>query len=356
MNIKIIKDKLYHYGIRGPVNEWLISFLSERKLVVEVESVRSSPCSVDIGVPQGSILGPLIFLLFINDLSSHITRGNTYIYADDTTVIVEGDSVADLRDGIDTVIGQFTAWCEGNLIILNTQKTVLMEFINRRQKTHISDYQFDGVVLECSTDARFLGIVVDRHLSWSQQINGVCKRLNGALYALTVLKKSLGSKAILSYYYASVYSILNYGVILWGQSLEWEQVFITQKRIIRLMFDLPYRTSCRGTFIKHKIFTLVSIYLFRILKYIHSNKKCFLKHKDVHTHDTRNSGKLYIERAQHSFLFRSPIHSGCKIYNILPEQITNLSDVKFMKTLRAVLTENAFYSVNEFVEHVKAMA
>lgn len=355
VNVTILSEKLRRYGVRGVVGDWIVSFLTNRRLFVEVAGARSDVYGVDLGTPQGSVLGPLLFILFINDLPSYITAGRVFIYADDTTVIIDSGTPAGLRGAIDAVLSQFKAWCDHNRILLNSTKTVYVEFYNKMRSPLNMDIDFDGTQIAASEKVRFLGTVVDRHLSWGCHIDYTCKKLGSAFFALSILKKSFRGDALLPYYYASVHSILRYSVSVWGQAVDWKRAFILQKRIIRLMFDLPYGTSCRGYFACKKIMTLVSLYILDVLVYTHERRGNYMLHSDVHMYGTRGAERIYLERERHTFQRKAPVNAGCRLYNLLPPSFIGLPIALFRSRLKRLLSTNVFYTLNEFENYISAM-
>ena len=116
--IPFVADKLEKLGIRGNVNDWLISYLTNRSLLVKIGDIISDRYEVSMGTPQGSVLGPLIFLLFINDLPECIKYGKVFMYADDTSIIVSSRGLEELEKLLNTVLGQFNSWCYKNRLII----------------------------------------------------------------------------------------------------------------------------------------------------------------------------------------------------------------------------------------------
>nr|CAI5818761.1 unnamed protein product [Callosobruchus analis] len=131
---KFVSDKLQAMGIRDPINSWLTSYLDNRKVYVKICDAKSEEFELSSGTPQGSVLGPLIFLLFINDLPDHLTVGKPFLYADDTCIIVSASSKDELTSKIDITIKEFLSWCQKNRLLINSGKTILIEFHNKMKK------------------------------------------------------------------------------------------------------------------------------------------------------------------------------------------------------------------------------
>nr|CAH7756525.1 unnamed protein product [Callosobruchus chinensis] len=123
-----LKEKIYAMGIRGITCDWILSYMSERKLQVRIENTLSDIYDVGLGVPQASVLGPLLFLLYVNDLPKFISSGAVIMFADDTTITVSGYALNDFQSNINIAMDEFSAWCQRNRLILNENKTVINNY------------------------------------------------------------------------------------------------------------------------------------------------------------------------------------------------------------------------------------
>jgi len=181
INHATLLDKLDSYGVRGTINNWFKSYLSRRTQVVEIsyfnkenslqEKLQSFPSEVEHGVPQGSILGPILFLLYINDLPSHINEAKLVLYADDTNILVTGKNEGELQMKESLTTNQLEQWlCENDLVV-NTKKTIAISF-------HCSQVKISpkpNIVLQnCKiaykSEVKFLGIYIMENLNWHVHI------------------------------------------------------------------------------------------------------------------------------------------------------------------------------------------
>ena len=144
-----VAQKLNNLGILDPLNSWI----SNRKVIVKISTTTSDKQDVSIGTPQGSVLGSLIFLLYVNDLLCHISQGKTFVYADDSTIIISDPDPSILRNTVSTVLEEFNQWCYNNRLIINHDKTVLVEFYCRQKSR--SNFNFKGFTIAASEQVNF---------------------------------------------------------------------------------------------------------------------------------------------------------------------------------------------------------
>ena len=218
--------------------QWIISYLSFRKKFVKLEETGSEMYDVNLGVPQGSVLGPLIFFLFINDLPLHIYTECVVLFADDVSIAEEADSPEELQGRINKLYQQFVNWCGINKLIVNTEKTVLLQFSGRKTFEVPMNITLDQLTVVPTHSTKFLGIHIDCDMSWRHHINNTCRKISRGYYAILQLKSVLDQKSLIHVYYALINSVLAYNVILWGGATDRERVLIAQKGVIRLIFNL----------------------------------------------------------------------------------------------------------------------
>ena len=186
VNHDILFTKLEHYGIRGTALNWFHSYLSSREQFVEFNGTASSKQYITCGVPQGSILGPLLFLLYINDLSSVSSKLFSLLFADDSNIFLSGKSPDDLIEMMNIEIVKVVDWLKINMLSLNIDKTHFIIFRRQREKISLSnDLVVDNVKIAISDHSKFLGVIVDQYLSFYrhiQYIKGKVARVIGILY------------------------------------------------------------------------------------------------------------------------------------------------------------------------------
>lgn len=344
VNHTFLHSKLYNLGIRGTALNWIMSYLTNRKITVSVDEELSELTDLTLGVGQGSIIGPLLFIIFVNDLPHYLPIEDIFMYADDTTFIVRANNAEELENKTRDLMKGFEQWCWRNSLIMNSAKTVVMKFSSTG---HIENPQIANKTV--STTHKFLGVVLDTNLTFKNEIDRICEKLAKNTFAMLNLKKELPIKELINCYYSLCYSVLSFNIILWGQSVEVERIFIVQKRILRIMFNLGFRESCKPHFKTHNILTLTSIYIFKIACFIHEKRHTLISHANLHEYPTRHRDNIYIDRHRLEKYKHSPLCAGSYIYNKLPKQIKSATTFYvFKKLLKEYLLKEAFYNLNEF--------
>lgn len=354
VNHKMLIHKLQRYGFRGKLGDWLSSYLTDRKQLVSLNNNRSDILNVSCGVPQGSVLGPLLFLLFVNDVGVVIDRESLVLFADDTTLLSAHEDILQLTAIAQTSLDRLMNWFNHNKLVVNIGKTVFIHFTPR-----LSNYdksyllRINGNSLEQVRTTKFLGLHLDNALSWECHVNALCKKLASSCYVLYGLSSITSKSVLLSYYYAQFYSRIKYCVIFWGLSQHADRIFKLQKRAIRNITGLRSSSSCRGMFKELKILTLPSIYILELVTYVKSNISEFTTNNFHHDYSTRSGNQLSIPFHSLSLYKRSPRYMGIILYNKLPNNVKIITNLKtFNRSVRIILLNHCFYSVNEFLNHM----
>lgn len=328
---EILFKKLNHYGIRDRELKLLKSYFTSRKQYVDLSGECSSLREVTRGVPQGSILGPTLFIIYINDLPSHIT-GHSILYADDTTLMTRHPNRDILMEELNTNSAIAESWFESNELILNREKTTTLEFVMDKWTT-------------TSKPARFLGLWFDSRLSWTEQVKTLSLKLSRTSYAIRRIRRVAGADAALSAYHSLFASSLTYGIEIWGLSAHMETILIEQKRAIRSLAEAPLRTPCRPLFKSFGILTAPGIYLVKVLTNIHDQKQNLIKAGDCHNYGTRARNKLRAPAIRlHSAEY---LRRGIAEYNACPEAWKQYDTGNFARKLKAYLTAHPPYTIKE---------
>ena len=252
----ILLKRLNHYGIRGIANNLFKSYLTERKQFVEIDGQKSSQINIMHGVPQGSVLGPLLFLIYINDLHQCIQHSSTFHFADDTSLLCKGPSLKKLNKQINQDLKGLCVWLQANKISLNTKKTEIILFRNiYKIYNKKMNFRLSGQKLSLSTEVKYLGVILDQHLTWKPHLNNIITKLSKATGILSKLRHYVNMATLLSICYSLFQSHLIYSMQAWGHITAEYMTKITnlQKRALRIIHFLGPRESASPLFLKSRI-------------------------------------------------------------------------------------------------------
>ena len=233
----ILLKKLYHYGVRGTALDWFSSYLNERQQYVVVDGVESTTKSINHGVPQGSVLGPLLFLVYINDIvnSSKLLRFS--LFADDTFVLISHKNLQTLFSSASREIVNVSLWFKANKLALNTSKTNFMLFRSRKKRVpqSLPLLSIDNIPISQLHDIKFLGVMINEHLDWSSHITRISKCISRSVGILFKLRYILPSNVLKLIYFALIHSHLNYCNHIWGNTYAThiDRLHVLQKKSIR---------------------------------------------------------------------------------------------------------------------------
>ena len=286
VNHNILLDKLEHYGIRGIANTWFKSYLSNRQQYVSIKGKASRKQSLQYSVPQGSILGPLLFVIYINDMPNITNIAKFVLYADDANIIITGDTIAEIETKFLELSTKLVDWVSHNELKLNTKKTNYMLF-SRSRNLHLGTFvpKIGGIPIERKTVARFLGVIIDDKLSWSHHITAIRSKMSKFIGILYKLKHTLPLKARLLTFNSLVQSHLNYASLVWGSThkSKIDTLFTAQKKAMRAVMpgwvnyfykEGRHPTHTKSSFKAFNILTVHNVILKNIMIFLNKINSC----------------------------------------------------------------------------------
>ena len=206
--------------MRGLANEWFKSYLSNRKQYVSINGYDSNLADVKFGVPQGSVLGPLLFLVYINDLNQALKFCKVHHFADDTNLIHFSKSVNRLNKYVNLDLKNLTYWLNASRISLDVKKTELVIFKHQKKKLDSPiKIKLSRKRLYPSKSVKYLGIKIDENLNWKQHIHDIAIKLNRANALLSIIRNYVNKLSLRTIYFAIFDSHINYDNPIWGQNL-----------------------------------------------------------------------------------------------------------------------------------------
>ena len=242
VNHKILLHKLEHYGVRGAPLKWFESYLSNRKQYVYYNGVASEVLTITCGVPQGSVLGPLLFLVYINDLPNISDKLDFFLFADDTNIYFESDDLVTMERTVNEEIKKLCLWLNLNRLALNVSKTNFVIFRANKSLYHNVTLIMNRKAIQQTKQVKYLGVFVDEHLNWNYHISQVAKKIGRGIGIIAKLRQYLNLDMLKNVYYCLVYSHLSYGVQVWGSAgtSSLKKLVILQKKAVRILSNKQY--------------------------------------------------------------------------------------------------------------------
>ena len=252
----ILLQKLNHYGIRGKTLDMLTSYLSNRSHCTQINNTFSNFVKQNHGVPQGSVLGPLFFIIYINDLNGAIKNSTTIHFADDTSLICSEKSLKKLNKMVNRDLSVLVQWLRSNKICLNTSKTEIILFRKKNKNINKTlNFRLSGQRMKLSKSTKYLGVIIDEHLDWNIQLNNLTDKLARAVGVISKLRHYLSYKALLSVYYALFDSHLNYCLQSLGhiKVSDMNKLESLQNKVVRIIHFKGPRDSVKSLFTNSRI-------------------------------------------------------------------------------------------------------
>lgn len=360
----ILLKKLETYGIRGKAYDWMESYLTERMQFTEIEKIvwkdnilnkvkyRSNIIVNESGVPQGSILGPLLFLLAINDFPRSVTE-NCIIFADDTTILITGDgnNLPALASQVNSVLADAINWFDRNNLKINITKTKAIRFCSYNANPLPFQIHYDNLNIDIVDTVTFLGFNIDKNLNWKLHVDKICKKLDRFVYALKRLRQTVSVEAALMAYHGYVSSVLNYGLLLWGNSVDAVRAFKLQKRCLRSLDNAWFLQSCKPLFKKFNILPLPCLYIREACQLVKDNPNHFFTRDEISARHTRDQYQnLLYQPPCRTAVYKKNCYNMCiLLYNKLPNDFKIENKTLFKRKLTNWLHEKCFYSIKEFL-------
>ena len=352
VNHKLLSNKLFCYGFRGLSHSLLVSFLSNRKQFVSIQGFKSEIMDVKCGVPQGSTLGPLLFLLYINDLRFCLEKVTSNHFADDTCIIYNNtikNNINNLETILNKELKSVLEWLNANRLSLNIKKTKLLIFHSKWKKTNydVLSIKLNEVKLYPDRQVKHLGIIIDNYLSWDNHIYDLSIKLSRTNGILAKLRHFVPKSTLISIYYAIFQSYMQYGCLVWSQTTakNINKIRVLQKRCLRIINFANFNSHTINLFKDCKILKIDDIIKNEQISFAYQYKNDLLPLdlsnllvKNLNNFNTRNMAKggLVLTKINTlSYGERSLRFAIPKQWNdfITKVDIDEINDLKMLKNL-----------------------
>lgn len=365
----ILLSKLEKIGIKDVELEWFKNYLYQREQFVEINGSYSNNKPINRGVPQGSILGPILFLIYINDLPN-VTELLTLLFADDSSFLISGKTLSEVIAKLNMELKKICDWFRTNEMSLHPDKTKFMIF-NKREDS--IDWNETRVVLNFNNGdendlnlitkleyvnsksdepaIKFLGIFIDPQLTFRYHIQHIQRKVSSSLYVIKCLRNYLGENALKTLYHSFIHSHLLYCLPIWSSGLasSLNPLILIQKKAIRTITGKRYNAHTAPLFKKLNILPLSQLSTLSKLTFVYdyinnrlppSFNSLWVKNSDRNPRNLRNSDKFFIPTVKFKGIERFPAYHFQKLWNELCDNDllnARLPRKCFVKNLKAYL-------------------
>ena len=353
---ELLLYKLGKFGFGGKVLKWFRCYLDERKQKVKCVNVKSGEKAINVGVPQGSILGPILFILYINDMGRVFKNCKYHFFADDTVLYLDETDPVKLINKINEHLELVRIWLENNRLKLNITKTKSMLIANQNSMKYFRDnglaFDIQGNSLDIVSEIKYLGVIIDSSLSFKRHIDYICKKISkkiGVLrrvsWYLSITSRKLVYNSIILPHFTYCSTIL-----YMANQTDLNRLQKLQNRAMRVILKCSIYTSISGMLDCLKWLNISQFIVYNVLIFIHkisidTNIPEYLKHilskfDSIHQYNTRGKHNFIIKQAKKSATYCSVFYKGATEYNKLSTDFKRMNLDTFKRQLKLKLWES----------------
>lgn len=324
--ILIWKLKQLKFG-QGEIN-FFKSYLEHRQQYVDIDGVKSKYSKLSTGVVQGSVMGPTLFKIFINDLFLLNTHGIMQMFADDIVLIYEGDDLCTTINLMQNDLDSFYLWFSKNSLILNAEKSKYIIFGEGKSTEQLVKVNYDGRVLEKVSSYLYLGLQIDDKLKWNLHVNRVKSKILPYVFALNRTKTFLPKSVLKLLYNSYVISQITYLNSIWSNAPQYKlnELFLIQKRAVKSILNVPIRTPTNSIFQEFLPLELIVkkellLVAFKIINNLIKHNSAITQISETHTHFTRRQSRYRVSTSSNFVSKLNVIYRSFQLFNELPTEI-----------------------------------
>lgn len=327
-------NKLQNYGFRGNVLNLIRSYFTDRRQHIKIDDKISHSRNINYGVPQGTVLGPIFFILYMNSILNLNIEGTMLSFADDTAILYRSNSWTNLKSNMENDLKKIKNSFDFNLLTINYTKSFYMPFTS--YSNHLPN--MGPIVINNNTripeakSVKYLGIIIDRHLRWDLQIQNVVKKIRCLLSRFKYLKNYLAQAQLKTLYYSLVQSHLCYGILGWGGVTDNYLCNLNnmQKWILKIIYNKNLTYPTRDLYKDSGVLDLRQLFCLHIIIYTYKNRDDIksIDHKYNTRYKQNSCLKSRSEKTigQRNFTYLSP-----RLYDRLPGDIKHIEKIKVFK-------------------------
>lgn len=350
----LLLKKLQTIGFRDEALKLMKSYLTNRKQFIFMNDTKSEEIPLKCGVPQGSILGPLLFLIFINDLFQCDFNGVLQLFADDATIVYGELDFNTLYLRMSDDLGRLNDWMTRNRLSINFTKTNFILYYLRNTDTtdSFNHLCFENFKVNRVDKAKYLGLILNTSLSFSEHVDLVKSKISKFVGVLRRISKYVNEPTKLKIYYAYIHSHLNYINSIWSAAPEYKlkELQILQNKAMKQVYSLPYRTPSISLYYKdilplHCIFDIeLNLLVFKVKNKLIKTNLVFVNSNQIHSHLTRISNFLRTTFNRSNCTQNSIFNRGVILFNKLPDDVKNIHEIRSFKHKLKTYTKNSYIS------------
>lgn len=340
VHVPTLIKKLEKLGVRGAALDLFSSYLTNRKQYVQIGEAKSNVVNISYGVPQGSILGPLLFNIYINDITKQNFEGDIRLYADDTCIFYFSKNIDHLIHSMQRDLSKLELWLKDNKLSLNIGKTKYIIMTSRQKSIPSTTLYFNAQKIEKVNNIKYLGLVIDSNLNWNAHIQYVIKKINPLVAMFKQVSFILTNSTRRSLYFAHIHSRLIYMLPVWGATTKANLGFlqVIQNRAIRRLYGFANSHSIKSIYNKCNILNLGQllkyesiITVYKIMHYKLESNLTLTQNLSIYSYNTRQRNNFFLQPFNTLYGKNCFLYYALKLFNFLPSQAKSYTTLSSFK-------------------------